>query len=269
MSNLIKADYVQEGNTYTLDPAKMTPRKPRIKTNDTNNQDEQQAADKYQAAELEIQQMLEEARTQAEAILAESRQQAEEIQNQSQAQAEEMRQKAEQDGYQTGNAKGYEDGYEAGFTAGEEKAYQDNHAAAIALQQALEDYEKQWQTLLAENIDDLKFLALEIAEKIVEQQINMDEDFYIRMVDKALDSFRNYQWVDIYMDKQPALAVRLEEHLADVMTANSAYLRIHQEKDALPGYLVVESDVGVVDASVQTQLEQVEVLLTEGGAETV
>ena len=264
MSKLIKADYVQVGNAFTLDLAKMTPPR-KMQTNKDAPSDAPE--NNLSQAEQKIAQMLAEAKSQADALVAEGQRQADALLAQSEEQAQAARAQAEAQGYEAGKAKGYEDGYAAGFAEGENKAYQDNHGAALALQQALDDYEKQWQSLLEENIDDLKYLALEIAEKIVDKQIIMDPDFYIRMVDKALESFRSYQWVDIHIGEQPVLAVRLEKHLADIMSANSAYLRIRQEKDVPPGYLMVESDAGVVDASIATQLTQAKGLLTVGGAE--
>lgn len=257
LSNLIKAPYVQVGNAYKLVPQ------------DTKSQeillvDEEVCENNAEREVLsKAERLLAAAEVQAEAILAQGKERAEDLCAQAEAEKEKMLKEAYDEGYQAGNTQGYEDGYNAGFVGGEDKAYQDNRNTAQALRDLMAKYDEHWQSLLAEELDDLKYLALEIAEKIVCDHIIIDPEFYENMVDKALDSFRNYQWVDIYIDEQPEVAIRLENHLAKVMTANSAYLRIRQDKDADLGQCVVESDAGVVDASVQTQLAQVKNVLAE------
>lgn len=258
LSNLIKAPYIQVGKSYTLDAKQMMISEPRAPESAGAA-----APDVGQETLAKAAQMLAAVEAQTETILAQSRQQAAKLLADAKQEASVICQKAHDDGYQAGNALGYEEGYNAGFASGESKAYQEGQGASKALASALADYEKQWQTLLAQNIDDLKYLALEIAEKIVDDHVATHPEFYNKMVDKALESFRSYQWVDIYIAEQPELAVQLESHLADVMAASSACLRIRQDKEAPPGRCIIESDAGVVDASVSTQLIQASSILGE------
>lgn len=270
LSSLIKSNCVQVGESYALEVKQMIPKaKPETppKVGEVVNDSSAVLAEEKQKAIDRARLILDEAQQEAAKIIEKGRQDAAVLYEEAQKTAEHLTQKAYDEAYQAGNDQGYEDGYNQGFTKGYEEAYNDNKAAGEALQKALHDFEEQRQDELVRSLDELKFLALEIAGKIVDERLKDDQDVYLRMIEKALETFRSYKWVDIYIGEEPQLAAYIESSLAERMAKSSKYLRVRMSEDKPVGYCTIETDAGVVDVSVQTQLEQIRDVLTENDQE--
>ena len=110
---------------------------------------------------------------------------------------------------------------------------------------------------MAKNLDELKYLALEVASKVVHRQLLDDKGLYLGMIRSALNTFKEYRWIDIYLSDEEGLAVYLEENLAKEIAGQSEYINIRPKVDLPPGTCIVETDAGVVDASVSTQLRYI------------
>lgn len=101
--------------------------------------------------------------------------------------------------------------------------------------------------------EGLSGLALEIAQKLLDESILQHKELMKPLVQKAVSTVKNAEWISVQVsDRLPGLAEELKAELAgrpgfppvDVLAA-----------DVAPGSCVVHTPEGVVDASVPVQLE--------------
>ena len=260
LSSLIKHDYVQMGDSYALEVKPFFLQKAVKAAQAADAQEDNKTID-AQKILLDLENQVAEAEQKASAIVAAGEAKAQALQEAAAGEIEALRQQTYEEAYQQGVLQGYEDGYTKGYDTGYSEAYHENHEAAVQLQRALAEFEAKRQNLLNQLADEMKGMAFEIAGKVIAQEIKEDKSFYLRMINNMLDTFRNYQWVDIYVDNQPGLAVYLEENLAEEMEKTSKFMRIRSQGDVPLGHCMIETDAGVVDASVSTQMKQVADLL--------
>ncbi|MBR6755562.1 MAG: hypothetical protein IKM15_01230 [Peptococcaceae bacterium] len=271
MSNLIKADYVAVSTAYKLRTpgAEYAEEKEEKKVEEVSvgsELTEKEMALLEELAHLEEEIVLR--RQEIDAVVAEAQKEADRIVEEGKKKAASLLREAEQqiaqekaqaleqakaqghkEGHRLGHAEGYEDGVQA--------AKMENRQIGESLQAVLDNFEENQQRILAKNLDELKYLALEVASKVVHRQLLDDKGLYLGMIRSALNTFKEYRWIDIYLSDEEGLAVYLEENLAKEIAGQSEYINIRPKVDLPPGTCIVETDAGVVDASVSTQLRYI------------
>lgn len=260
MSSLIKARRVQQGNAYTLNPEEIMPKVEIAKIDTASGSNN--INDEKNKSIIQAQKIIDDAQKEAQGIIENGRLEVEQLKESVKKELETLKKETYDAAYEDGNNQGYEDGYNAGYEKGYQAAYDANKSVAEDLQNVLVSFEEQRQDEMIRSLDDLKLLALEIAGKIIDQRLNDDQDIYLRMIEKALETFRSYSWVDIYINDQPQLAAYIESSLAERMASSSKNLRVRMKEEMPRGFCNVETDAGVVDVSIQTQLEQIKEVLT-------
>lgn len=246
LSNVIKSNNVILGEVLTLTPAVV-----QVACEGSVNSPH----DAYS----EVAESILIAKGQAQRIIDEAKNEAVIFKKSLEREMDELCQRAKSEAYTQGQAQGYTDGYDSGFTQGMVECKAENLAAAQALTDALNAFEAQKQGMMEKNLDDLKYLALEIASKIIFTKITDDQGIYLKLVEEALENFRAYTWVDVYVsDQEIGLSAYLEEKLALLLARRSTYLRVRTKEELPKGTCIVETDVGVIDASVNVQLEHIQ-----------
>jgi flagellar assembly protein FliH len=249
LANIIKSDHVNLGEYYALNPDIF---KPCLEAEETDERETEAMAFSRQ--------LIAEARQQAGRVKQEALDSAHKILTEAENERRQILSQAEKSGYE----RGYAEGYDAGYAKGYKDARAERLENAEALTRALAAVESEWQRYLAESLDDLKYLALEAAEKIVGREIARDRDIYCGLVDEALKTFRGYEWVDIcFASEDEELAAYVEKKLAGRVTADNRFVKIRLLKELQPAACVVETNAGVVDVSPDVQLRQITQLLEE------
>jgi type III secretion system HrpE/YscL family protein len=111
-------------------------------------------------------------------------------------------------------------------------------------------------------------MALRVAEKILRQKLEIRPDALVPMVDEALRSLQGQHPTRIVLRVHPADRGVLEQRRAHWLDRNPGIASINVVADeAFPrGGCRIESDFGMVDATLETQLRVIERhLLGEGG----
>lgn len=177
-------------------------------------------------------------------------------------QAEEILTKAQREAEQVLNdAK--EQGYVEGMRQAEQKIAEQLEREVSTLKGVLDRLESYKQELLGEMQDNVLHLSLDIAEKIVNIQIERDDIVYVGIVKRAIEKLKS--------EKKFALRVSKSEY--DRYFENGAKW-LWEEIGCIPfdvvcdptmkqGDLVIESDVKVVDAGVGLQMKKIEYALGE------
>lgn len=98
--------------------------------------------------------------------------------------------------------------------------------------------------------EELKWMALEIASKVLVKKVSEDDAEMLEMVDKAVQGLRNEAWirVDVAQDM-----VHLIDRLSQLYGSESN-IQV-QPVPTEQGHVTIESPSGVVDASLHTQLQ--------------
>ena len=202
--------------------------------------------------------ILQAAQKQADQILADAAKRAQE-------QAEEACAKAQEAGYQAG--------YQEGLQTGMAKAMEQEASAREAMAQQLEDdvsdfLEKAQRTLDAQldsNVDELRDLALAVAEKIVCVSLKSSSDVIGRMIQTAIDKRKRCEWVHIYIAECDAKRLtKLPPALASALAELSDRVRIIPMADDEAGTCIIESPNEIIDASASTQMQNLRDVLSNG-----
>jgi len=170
---------------------------------------------------------------------------------------------------------GYEDGYRIGLQRGEEEARKEierareeladkvNSDIEAFIQKADLALEKQ----LEDNLDDLRDLALAVAEKVVCVSLKSSSDVICRMIQTAVDKRKRREWAHIYIAECDARRLTsIPASLTTALSELSDRVRIIPMADDEAGTCIIESPDEIIDASASTQLQNIRELLDNGSA---
>ena len=202
------------------------------------------------------------AKIQAEAILADAKREAEQYKEQLRAEfdqeLETVRRDAKEEGYSRGYAEGMAQAMQEGKAECERMALEQVKGVESFLEAAARSRDR----MLDDSREELKDLAVAIAEKIIHVSLKNSSDIILRMVDAATDTHKRCEWAHIYVADcdvggqaytVPELTAALS-HIAD-------RVRVIPMPDEESGTCIVELPDVIYDASVSTQLGNIKELL--------
>lgn len=213
-----------------------------------------QAAEILRDAERRAAEILEtaqrEARERSEAILAESH----------------------QAGLEAGRAEGVTMGVQQALEEGREARERQAQAMEAEVAQFLERAGQALDRQMDDNVEELRDLALAIAEKVVSVSLKSSSEVICRMIQAAIDKRKRREWVHIYIAECDAKQlVKLPQSLTAALSALSGRVRIIPMADDEPGTCIIEMPDEIIDASAATQLNNIRSLLSDtpaGGMDT-
>jgi flagellar assembly protein FliH len=211
-------------------------------------------------ANVQADQILREARRQADEILAKASQEAE-------AQAVAAREAAKDEGYRAGYAQGAAEAIQKVESQREEQAAALEADVKKFLEQATTSLERK----MDEQEEDLKDLALTVAEKVVCVSLKSSSEVICRMIQTAIDKRKRKEWVRIYISECDAKCLtQIPPSLASALSALSDRVRIIPVAEDEPGTCIIEMPDEIVDASASTQLNNLRGIIMDthsmGGA---
>jgi flagellar biosynthesis/type III secretory pathway protein FliH len=172
--------------------------------------------------------------------LAQVAQRAEALLAQARAQAEALKQAAQ----------------EEGFAQGREQGKQELLAAAAALAQGVEDLILLERRLVSDLAPNIVRLALEIAEKIIGKAAVEDPEIVASVLDRAKTDIPESRCARVWL--HPEDYRLLQEVRPDLLeNPNGEKLQIVSSEEIGRGGCRVETNMGIVDAALTTQLEEV------------
>ena len=208
-------------------------------------------------AQIQADSILEDARRQAEQLLEDSRQSA--------------RQEAEQV-FAAAREDGRREGYGQGLAQARQEAAKEREEQAKRLEEQVERFLTQAGSALDrqmdQNIDELRDLALAIAEKVVCVSLKSSADVISRMIQTAVDKRKRREWVHIYIAECDAKRLsQLPASLSATLSGLSDRVRIIPMGDDESGTCIIETPDEIIDASAATQLNNIRSTLmdTAGG----
>lgn len=210
------------------------------------------------------------AQIQAEQIIADAHRRAEEILDQAKLEAEikaqELYESSRQNGLEAGRAEGMAQGTAQALQEG--LRAQEKQAAALAaeFQKFLDRAGKELDRQMDDNVEELRDLAIAIAEKVVCVSLKSSSEVICRMIQAAIDKRKRREWAHIYIAECDAKhMVKVPASLMTALSALSDRVRIIPMADDEAGTCIIETPDEIVDASAATQMNNIRTLLSDAG----
>jgi flagellar biosynthesis/type III secretory pathway protein FliH len=145
---------------------------------------------------------------------------------------------------------------EEGLSQGREEGKQELLVAAAALAQGVEELINLERRLVSDLAPNIVRLALEIAEKIVGKAVAEDPEIVASVLDRAKTDIPESRCARIWL--HPEDYRLLQEVRPDLLeNLNGEKLQVISSDEIGRGGCRVETDMGTVDATLKTQLEEV------------
>jgi len=153
------------------------------------------------------------------------------------------------------------------------KAQQERTASVeTGLQLGYEEGLKSWNRILAgawqarENLkteweQSLLHLAVRVAEKIIGEQLRLHPDAIVPIVREALKSIGQERQLTLMIHPDHRETVQANLDRLQALVGSSRQIHLVANPDVAPGGCVVESELGVIDAKLETQLKCLEEIL--------
>ena len=210
-------------------------------------------------AQIQAEQIIADAHRRAEAILDQARLEAE-------IKAQELFETSRQSGLEAGRAEGLAQGATQALQEGQRAQRRQAEELAAEFDRFLERAGTALDRQMEENVDDLRDLAIAIAEKVVCVSLKSSSEVICRMIQTAIDKRKRREWAHIYIAECDAK--HLSKVPASLMTALSALsdrVRIIPMADDEAGTCIIETPDEIVDASAATQMNHIRTLLSDAG----
>ena len=223
--------------------------------------------------ETEGNQRLAEEITEAQKLEKEEREQAEarieEMLAQTKAQTEQMLQKAEEEAEKI-KQQAYEEGFQLGVSEGFQKAHDEHKqelkeeiaAFLITFRDLIQAFDQEKNALIDQNIDTLKDISVAVAEKVIQVGLKSSGEIIKKMIVSATEKLKRKEWVKIYISKADAsMFVEANTDLSKALVHLSENLKIVAMENGAPGTCIIELPDQIIDASANTQLENIRSIL--------
>lgn len=234
-----------------------------------------EATEKSRALEEDV---LFEAKKEAEKIIRQSHKEAENIIQQAQQKADEILanakieienakievenakteiEKITKSAKQQGYEEGFNEGKKEGITAGEEVIKN----ALAEIQHILIEAKHKREEIIQTNQETIIELALMIAKKIIKTEIAINKEVIFKNLNQALEKLKEKEKIKVKVNPihLQELKDRKEELLAQV--SNIEGVEFEEDKNIEPGGCVIETNFGLIDATISSQLEIIEEVL--------
>ena len=170
--------------------------------------------------------------------------------------AERIKKDAEEEGYK----KGFHEGYEKGKEEAEERIFSE-HAADLEsfrqdLNRSLRTVEDAKTERLYRYMDELKDVAIAVAEKVIHVSLRSSGEVIRRMIVKEAERIKKTTWLKIHIDRLDyEMLVETDSDVASELSQVSDNIKFVIVEKEEPGTLILETQEEIVDAGIDTQME--------------
>lgn len=212
--------------------------------------------EKYREEKIQLMKELEETREAVRRLLEDSRIEAEQIKNQARDEGHEI---GEREGYE----KGYIDGYEKAQQEVEKTLKKEADELLLELRDLIASVEQKKREMLEQYKDDLRDIAISTAEKIIRVSLKSSGDIIKRMIISATEGIMSKEWVKIYIARCDAeMAVNGDSMLINSISYVSDHIKIIVMENEASGTCILEFPDKVIDASTNTQIENIKEIIS-------
>ncbi|WP_044976343.1 FliH/SctL family protein [Ruminococcus sp. HUN007] len=194
----------------------------------------------YEKLEIERDAIIKQAQSEAAQIIENARAEAAQILEDAAEQAKNVM------------ASAMEDGYAEGVRTKQEEI----ENCLLELNQSVAELKINQEEYFDDYADELRLTALEVAEKVLAQKLEVDERVIIPLARSAVKTLREVNWIKVEIsDKMRNVAAELEKVISDAKP--NQRIEVEVRRDAPEGTCVVSTAEGVIVASVLQQLQNI------------
>ena len=170
--------------------------------------------------------------------------------------AEQLKKNAEEEGYKNG----FHEGYERGKEEAEERIFAE-HAEDLEsfrqdLNRSLRTVEDVKTERLYRYMDELKDVAIAVAEKVIHVSLRSSGEVIRRMIVKEAERIKKTDWLKIHIDRLDyEMLVETDSDVASELSQVSDNIKFVIVEKEEPGTLILETQEEIVDAGIDTQME--------------
>lgn len=203
---------------------------------------------------FQLEKLNQDLRINAETEIADKRRQAEE-------QAAELKSTKEKEGYDAGLDKGYFEGLEKGKTEMDHKYESLSNTLTKITENALTEKHK----IIKNTEDDIVKLAVDIAKKVVGQEMKGNSDIVVNFVKEAIKMLENKEKIIIYC--HPEDIELIKSHREDFIKLTDLTEALHILPDDMleRGECRLESNSEIVDTDINYQFGEIKKKLSSQG----
>lgn len=197
------------------------------------------------------QQIIEEAKRRAEAIMRQAQLDAKKLLEESKIHCQNALQQAEKEGFEQGQQRGYES------STGE--------MAVLILQvrQMLADAVYAREKVLRSSASAVADLAAKISERITQTAVTTNPEVIKNQVAQALEKVKDREHITVRVNPQDLDVVRARREMFQRLLEGPKTFEINGDPKVDRGGVIIETNLGNVDARISTQLQAIHVAMTE------
>jgi len=212
---------------------------------------------------------------QAESLIRQSKQRADELVRLAEAECnaiisrardeaaeavESDRKKAYESGYKAGAEDGYKDGFEAGIL----ESGKESQNAINAAKEVLKAAHVASREYIASTETEIIELSVKIAESVIKKELQLDDSIIVGIAKASLAEVRDRKQIVISAGKRESII--LQNHLNELREiCPNGVFTILKDETVQDGGCIVETDIHVIEATVDSQLENVRNALADTG----
>lgn len=208
------------------------------------------------------QEIIEQARQEADEIMRKAAMDASEVMNAGRQRAVELQEEAKTQGYQAGYDIGKNEAIKKVEDEYKNQLSQEYSSFLESIYTASMQIEEKKKEMQIQYLKQMKEMVLTIAEKVINVSLKSSAEVIERMILFALETSGSYQWAKVRISAEDAkrmqeVGVDLESALKHV----AERVKIVVIEDAPSGTCYVEFPDQIIDASAQTQLQNIRTLI--------
>lgn len=207
--------------------------------------------------EINIEEIVEKIKKQAELdakkIINEANKNALEIINNAKKNSEKILEEAKSEGYKEGLNKGYNDGYSKAILDSKEEA----HKIIEEANQYLDGIYAEVNNYIEKSKEDIINLAIEIAKEVLKSELSISNEAIINCAQKALSKVKQKSNIILKTSINDYKIIKLRQQELEQFIDSSSTLIIVADSKLKNGDIFIETNNGIIDATIETQLKTI------------
>lgn len=208
--------------------------------------------------------LIRQAKQRADELLRLAEKDSREIVSRAMREAEKAVEAEKQKGFETGYKNGAEEGYREGRDIGWKEGLEESGKIIDQAKEVLKASHVESRQYIESTEKEIVDLSVNIAGTIIQKELELDDNIIMGIAKAALAEVRNRGQIIIRAGKQEAMKIqsRLEE--LQELCPNDIFT-ILKDATVSAGGCLIETDVHIIDATVDRQLENIKKVLLEAG----
>lgn len=190
------------------------------------------------------------------AQLQEAKEQAAALIENAQLRAQKTLQKAEEELAAKLN-EGFEQGYQKGFQEGKAQAEIEAQVKYEQIKKVLQEIYQLKNIIIEDTEKDLAGLSIAIAEKVIKRELLISSDTIFYIVKEASLELIQSDQITIFVHPNDGHIIQQKKSELQEILGEHAKIYIVNDETLEQGSCILESEHGYIDASLQTQLENI------------